>query len=121
MKDKRPTLAQLQSSFRASMPHDQDPSKMPAWMHEKPRAPRKVGVKNKTVEHDTQADVVRWLHKLCPSVVVSASLNGELYGLSRHVPKGVFFGFMNKLKNRGLLAGYADLVLHFNCSGYQKT
>lgn len=111
---KRPTLAQLQAQFRAGLPSDKEPNWIPNYMKQTPRAPRKIGVKNNQTEHEDQATCVTYLHKFCPNVIVSANLTGELYGLSRHVPEGVFYGFMNKLKMRGKLTGIPDLVLHWN-------
>lgn len=108
MKSKRPTLAQLQAQFKAGMPHDQDPSKIPAWMNKKPRDARKPGVKNKSEEHDDQAAVVSYLRKLCPDVLVSASLNGELRPMG---DMGKFYGWVSKLKTRGMLTGDCDLRL----------
>lgn len=107
-RDKRPSLQQLQDQFRASMPHDQDPSKLPVWMLETPRAPRKEGVRNKSEEHDDQAAVVKYLHTFCPQVLVAASLNGELRPMGE---MGKFYGWIKKLKSRGMLTGDSDLRL----------
>lgn len=104
----RPTLQQLQDQFRAGMPSDQDPEKIPVWMLETPRAPRKEGVKNKSEEHDDQAEVVTYLKKLCPQVLVSASLNGELRPMG---DIGKFYGWIKKLKSRGMLTGDMDMRL----------
>ena len=65
-------------------------------------------MKNKSEEHDMQAAVVHYLHKLCPSVLVAASLNGELRPTG---DMGKFYGWMNKLKSRGMLTGDCDLRL----------
>lgn len=109
----RPTLAALQQQYRLSMPDNQDPSKLPAFMKLIPRKPSKPTTR-KHEEHDEQARCVTYLHKLCPNVVVSAGLTGELWGMARHVPRGIFYGWIAKLKARGMLSGYSDLVLHWH-------
>lgn len=87
-------------------------SKFPIpFLEETPRAVRAPGVKNKHEEHDSQAEIVRYLRQCCPSVLVSSSANGELWPLSQQIDKGRFYGWMNKLKNRGLLTGDPDLRL----------
>ena len=106
--DKRMTLTQLQAAYNMYKPHDQDPAKLPAFMHEKARAPRNESVKNNHEEHDSQATIVTYLKRVCPSVLISASLNGELRPTG---DMGRFYGWINKLKARGMLTGDPDLRL----------
>lgn len=111
---KRPTLQQLQDQFRAGMPSDASNVRLPAYMLETPRAsrkPREEGQKNAHEEQNSQVEVVTYLHKMCPKVLVASSCNGELWPLSQYIDKGRFFGWMKKLKQRGLLKGDADLRL----------
>lgn len=111
---KRPTIKQLQDSFNLYAPKNLDPAKLPAFMHEKAREPSTK--RRKHEEHDSQTEVVRYLHNFCPAVLVASSLNGELWPMSQHIDKGRFFGWMNKLKNRGMLPGDADLRLTWSPS-----
>ena len=109
--DKRPSLAALQSQIMAGAPAGwrPDDSKFPlAFMSEKARPPRKEGVKNKTPEADSQAEIVSYLRRCCPSVIVAASLNGELRPTG---DMGKFYGWIAKLKARGMLSGDPDLRL----------
>ena len=99
-------LRDLQAALRANAPQDWDESRL-GFMGKKAREYKPRQHK----EHDEQAAMVSWLHLQYPHVVVSASLNGELWAAARHMGKGPFFGWMNKLKARGLLAGMMDLTL----------
>ena len=105
----RLSLRQVQDSFLSQAPKTL--AWKPKFMNETPR--KKRTIKNRHEEHDLQSACVSYLHTCCPNVLVSASLNGELSGMARHVPKGIFFGWIAKLKKRGMCAGYADIVLHF--------
>lgn len=110
-KDKKPSLAAIQAQIRASAPHGwtNATSKAPlAFMDKTPRAARAPGLKNKTQEHDDQTAVVTYLKKLCPDVLVSSSLNGELRPTG---DMGRFYGWVAKLKARGMLTGDCDLRL----------
>ena len=116
MKKTKLTLAQIQAQIRAQAPDGwkNSESKFPlAFMDKTPRAPRKEGVKNKQEEHDEQAAVVKYLKTFCPEVLVSAGLSGELRPLG---DMGKFYGFIAKLKSRGLLTGALDLRLTWSPS-----
>lgn len=105
----KPSLRELQAMMDYGRPAGE--WNKPAFMSQTPRAvstePRQH------TEHDSQAEIVKHLKLVCPTVVVNAGLTGELWGMARHVPKGIFYGWIQKLKNRGMLPGYADLVLHW--------
>ena len=105
MKDKRPSLAALQAAMSVYAP----PGGMvrpPAFMSEIPRAPRKAP--NRHQEHDSQSEIVAYLRRVCPNVLVVASLNGELRPTG---DMGKFYGWIAKLKSRGMVSGDPDLRL----------
>ena len=60
-------------------------------------------------EHDLQTACVSYLRQFCPSVIVSASLTGEFGAMASRK----FYGWMNRLKGRGLTSGWPDMVLHW--------
>lgn len=101
----RPTLAQLQAAMRLGG----EMVRPPAFMSKTPRAPSTKPRKHE--EHDSQAEVVAYLRRCCPQVLVAASLNGELWPAQKFMEKGRYFGWINKLKGRGMLTGDTDLRL----------
>ena len=111
----KPTIKQLQDQFNMYAPRDRPLAWTPKFMTKKPRIknPDIVKPKNKQTEHTLQAQLVSYMKTCCPDVIVSASLNGELSGMARNVSEGMFYGWIAKLKARGMLSGYADLVLHW--------
>ena len=102
---RRPTLAELQQQMNMYAPKEGLAWK-PKFMDQTPRAARTAP--NKTPEADSQAEIVAYLRRCCPSVLVAASLNGELRPTG---DMGKFYGWVAKLKSRGLLSGDPDLRL----------
>lgn len=110
MKDRRPSLAQLQAAMNAFAP-DGGMKRPPDFMKLKPRAPSTKPRQHQ--EHDSQAEIVTYLKRCCPAVTVSASLNGELRPTG---DMGRFYGWIAKLKARGMLTGDPDLRLTWSPS-----
>lgn len=103
--DKRPTLADLQTAMNYGRPAEGFAHK-PSFMDKTPRAAPKQPRQHE--EHDSQGQIVTYLRQCCPDVTVAASLNGELRPTG---DMGRFYGWIAKLKARGMLSGDPDLRL----------
>ena len=108
------SLRDAQMSVMSQAPHGfvNAESKFPIdWLDKTPRAaPTKP---RQHQEHDEQSTYVKYLRQCCPDVLIEAGLTGELWGMARHIPKGIFYGWIGKLKARGMLTGGSDLKIYF--------